>query len=276
MKLHTVFFALCIGLAAAGAAAAQTSAAQTSTVDQSALTAILSRRVNALGWVDYAGLQRDRLALQDYLNSLRYVNVGAMPSNAARLAFWIDAYNAFTLNDALEYVVGKTDSVKKVDGFFDKHEHAVAGQSLTLDEIEKQARSLHDPRVHFALNCASAGCPRLQPFAFTASDLDRQLNQAAAAFLADPRRGLRLDRANNIVYLSPIFERYASDFTGATSAAGQLLSRASAAWSGRNVLQFVAGHSATDVAAYIRQKQPNVKYMTYDWTLNAQKLHPSI
>lgn len=271
MKLHAALFALCIGLAATSAAAAQTSI-----VDQSALTALLSRHVNAQGWVDYAGLQRDRPALDAYLHSLRNVDVNAMPSNAARLAFWIDAYNAFTLNDALEYVAGKTGSVKKVDGFFDKHQHAVAGQSLTLDEIEKRARSLHDPRVHFALNCASAGCPRLQPFAFTASDLDRQLNQATAGFLADTRRGLRLDRAHNIVYLSPIFAWYAGDFTGATSTAGHLLSWASAAVSGENVLQFVAEHASPDVAASIRQRQPTVKYMTYDWTLNSQALHPSL
>jgi hypothetical protein len=270
MKLSAIILALWIGIATSGSVNAQAS-----NVDQSALTQLLSRHVNAHGWVDYVGLRRDRPALQTYLTSLRNVNVGRMPSDAARLAFWIDAYNAFTLNDVLEYVDGKTDSVKKVDGFFDKHKHPIAGEFLTLDEIEKQARSFHDPRVHFAINCASASCPKLQAFAFTASNLNQQLNQAAAGFLADPRRGLRLQQTDNTIYLSPIFEWYAGDFTGATSTAGELLSWASAAFSGGNVLKFVEEHSAPDVAAYIRKRQPTVKYMTYDWTLNSQKLHPS-
>lgn len=267
---RAVLILLCCGWAVAGIAKGQSSV-----IDQSALTMLLSRHVNAKGWVDYAGLRRDHATLELYLNTLRNANVNAMPSNADRLAFWINAYNAFTLNDVLEYVDGKTDSVKKVDGFFDKHRHLVAGQSLTLDEIERQARSFHDPRVHFAINCASAGCPRLQPFAFTGDNLNRQLDLSTAAFLADSNRGLRIDRGNNIVYLSPIFEWYAGDFTGETSTAGQLLSLASAAISGSNVLKFTEEHSAPEVSAYIRQEHPTVKYMKYDWTQNSVKLHPS-
>lgn len=270
MKVPAIILAMWLGLASTGGVSAQASE-----VDQSPLTAVLSRHVNAQGWVDYVGLRRDQPALEAYLGTLRNVNVGTLPSNAARLAFWIDAYNAFTLNDVLEYVDGKTDSVKKVDGFFDKHKHPVAGQLLTLDEIEKQARSFHDPRVHFAVNCASASCPKLQAFAFTASGLDQQLNQAAAEFLSDPRRGLRLEQKDNTIYLSPIFEWYAGDFTGATSKAGALLSWASAAVSGGNVLKFVEEHSTSDVAAHIRKAGPGVKYVTYDWTLNSQTLHPA-
>ncbi len=269
MRLYSLVLALWLGTAAVA------SNAQGDHVDQSALTRLLSQRVNAAGWVDYAGLRHDQPALQAYLNSLRNVDVEKMSSDSARLAFWIDAYNAFTLNDVLEYVDGKTDSVKKVDGFFDKHKHTVAGQSLTLDEIESHARSFHDPRVHFAINCASASCPKLQPFAFTAANLNQQLNLAAGEFLGDSRRGLRLERDTNTVFLSPIFLWYAGDFSGATSTAGQWLSRARAAISGDNVIKFVEDHSAPDVAAYIRQKNPTVKYMTYDWTLNSQRLHPA-
>src|SRR5260370_15522951 len=91
--------------------------AQPGQVDQSALSGLLARHVSAGGWVDYAGLRQDRTALQSYLDTLRNVDVAKLPSDAERLAFWIDAYNAFTLNDVLEYVDGKTDSVKKVNGF---------------------------------------------------------------------------------------------------------------------------------------------------------------
>ncbi len=249
--------------------------AQTNQPDQGVLTSILSRHVNAAGWVDYVGLRQERPRLESYLDGLRNLDPGKLPSDAARLAFWINAYNAFTLNEVLESVQGKTDSVKKVDGFFDKKKHPVAGGSLTLDEIEKRGREMHDPRIHFAINCASASCPKLQPFAYTAADLDRQLDQSTREFFSDPRRGLRLDRHDDVIFLSPILKWYAGDFTRATSATGQLLSYARAALSGENVMDFVIAHVSEDQASYIRQRKPTVKYFDYDWTLNSQKLHPS-
>jgi hypothetical protein len=251
-----------------------TASGQSNPVDQSALNSLLSRYVNAAGWVDYAGLRRDRAALQSYLDTLRDVDPTKLPSDAARLAFWINAYNAFTLNDVLEYVDGKTDSVKKVDGFFDKNKHSVAGESLTLDEMEKRGRNLRDPRIHFAINCASASCPRLRPSAYAATELDEQLKRATSEFFADSGRGLRLQRTENTAFLSPILKWYAGDFNGATSATGEFLSRARAALSGDNVLEFVVSHVGQDVASYIRQQRPKVKYLDYDWTLNSQKLHP--
>ena len=248
--------------------------AQTNQPDQSALTNLLSRHVNAAGWVDYTGLRQERPALESYLDTLRNVDPANLPSDAARLAFWINAYNAFTLNDVLESVDGRTDSVKKVDGFFDRTKHPVAGGLLTLDEIEKRGREMHDPRIHFAINCASASCPRLQPFAYTAADLNRQLDQSTREFFSDPGPGLRLDRNDNVIFLSPILKWYAGDFTGAMSATGQFVSYARAALSGDNVIDFVISHVSEDQASYIRQKRPSVKYFDYDWTLNSQKLHP--
>jgi hypothetical protein len=249
--------------------------AQTNQPDQSALTNLLSRHVNAAGWVDYVGLRQERPALESYLDALRNVDPAKLPSDAARLAFWINAYNAFTLNDVLESVEGRTDSVKKVDGFLDKKKHPVAGGSLTLDEIEKRGREMHEPRIHFTINCASASCPKLQPFAYTDADLNRQLDQSTREFFGDPGRGLRIDRNDNVIFLSPIVKWYAGDFTGNTSATGRFVSYARAALSGDNVINFVIGHVSEDQASYIRQKRPTVKYFDYDWTLNSQKLHPS-
>ena len=249
--------------------------AQTNQPDQSALTKLLARYVNAAGWVDYVGLRKERPALESYLDTLRDVDPAKLPSEATRLAFWINAYNAFTLDEVLESVDGKTDSVKKVDGFFDSKKHPVAGASLTLDEIEKRGRAMHDPRIHFAINCASTSCPKVQPFAYTAAELNRQLDQATREFFTDPSRGVRLDRKDNVIFLSPILKWYAGDFTGATSATGQFVSYARAALSGGNVIDFVAGHVGEDQASYIRQRKPTVKYFDYNWILNSQKLHPS-
>ncbi len=248
--------------------------AQNDLVDQTVFSRLLARHVNTAGWVDYVGLRQDRATLQSYLDTLRPVDAAKLPSDAACSAFWINAYNAFTLNDVLEYVDGKTDSVKKVNGFFDKNKHPIAGESLTLDEIERRGRNLRDPRIHFAINCASTSCPKLQPFAYTAAELDRQLNQVTREFFMDSGRGLRLQRDENTVSLSPILEWYAGDFSGATSATGQFLSRARAAISGDSVIEFVINHVGQDLASYIRQQRPKVKYLDYDWTLNSQRLHP--
>ncbi len=268
-RLHAIVLAIWIGALVPGGASAQTNQ-----IDQSALNGLLSRHVNAEGWVDYAGLRQDRAVLQSYLDTLRNVDAAKLPSDAARLAFWIDAYNAFTLNDVLEYVDGKTDSVKNVNGFFDKNKHPIAGESVTLDEIERRGRNLHDPRIHFAVNCASASCPKLQPFAYTAAELDHQLDQVTRGFFGDSGRGLRLERNENTIFLSPILKWYAGDFNGATTATSQFLSLARAAISGDNVIEFVVSHVREDVATYIREKRPTVKYMDYDWVLNSQKLHP--
>ena len=138
---------------------------------------------------------------------------------------------------------------------------------------ERRGRNLHDPRIHFAVNCASASCPKLQPFAYTAAELDHQLDRVTRDFFGDSGRGLRLERNENTIFLSPILKWNAGDFNGATTATGQFLSYARAAVSGNNVLDFVLGYVSQDVATYIHQKRPTVKYLDYNWTLNSQKLH---
>jgi hypothetical protein len=114
------------------------------------------------GWVDYGGLARERDALKKFLDSLGSTPPNSFRDDAERLAFWINSYNAFTLADVLDLVYGKHQGVQKVEGFFNGRKHLVAGEHLTLDEIETRGRNLHDPRIHFAIVCASASCPKLQ------------------------------------------------------------------------------------------------------------------
>jgi hypothetical protein len=119
------------------------------------------------GWVDYAGLARERALLNRFLEQLATVSPAGYQRKTEQLAFWINSYNAFTLAEALDTVYGKRQGVRQVSGFFDKRKHAVAGEQLTLDEIEKRGRDLRDPRIHFAIVCASTSCPKLQRFAYT-------------------------------------------------------------------------------------------------------------
>lgn len=225
------------------------------------------------GWVDYAGLARERTALNRFLEQVASVSPKEFKDQSERLAFWINAYNAYTLTDVLDTVYGRHQSVRQVRGFFDGRKHAVAGEQLTLDEIEKRGRGLHDPRIHFAIVCASTSCPKLQRFAYTGQTLDRQLDQATREFLAAPNRGLRFDREHNKLHVSPIFEWYAGDFTGSPSGAGGLWARAKATVSGGELLDFIARYAPPEIVRRIKENRPPLRYFSYDWSLNSLDSH---
>ncbi|MFN0121489.1 MAG: DUF547 domain-containing protein [Blastocatellia bacterium] len=249
----------------------KTAVAATPAFDHAALDQLLAARVNNGGWVDYKGLRADRAKLDAYLNTLATADPAAMAGDAERLAFWINAYNGFTLADALDEIHGKRAGVKGIDEtFFRGKKHRVAGQELTLDQIERNGRDLKDPRIHFAVVCASASCPKLQSFAYTGAQLHEQLDNAAREFLADTARGMRLDRERRRVILSPIFKWYAADFTGGAA----LLARAKAQLSGGEILEYVRKYAAADDAQFIAERNPTVDYLEYDWSLNAQETHP--
>ncbi len=243
------------------------------TYDVSDYDRLLRTYVTSEGWVDYSGLSRERDALNRFLEQLAGVSPNEFKDSSERLAFWINAYNAFTLADVLDAVYRKHKSVRQVSGFFDGKQHLVAGEKLTLDEIEKKGRDLHDPRIHFAIVCASASCPKLQRFAYTGKGLDRLLDQAAREFLADPKRGLRFDPERNNLYVSPIFEWYAGDFTGTRGGAGGLWARAKAAVSGSELLDFIARYAPAEAAQHIRENHPKLHYFSYDWSLNSLDSH---
>jgi uncharacterized protein DUF547 len=245
-------------------------ASQLPVLDVSDYDRLLRTYVNDDGWVDYAGLARERAGLNRFLEQLAVVSPAGYQRNSDRLAFWINSYNAFSLADALDTVYGKRHGVREVSGFFDKRRHAVAGEQLTLDEIEKRGRDLRDPRIHFAIVCASTSCPKLQRFAYSGEKLDSQLEQAAREFLADPNRGLRYEASHNDLYVSPIFKWYAGDFTGRE---GSLWARAKATVSGNELLDFIARYAPAVVGGQIREHPPTLHYFEYDWSLNSLDTH---
>lgn len=252
-----------------GQSETQSTTATVAAFDHKALGDLLAAYVNEQGWVDYAGLRKERDKLDQYLVRLATANPGSFPSDAERLAFWINAYNAFTLADVLDDVYGKAKSVRDVKGFFDGKKHKIAGAELTLDEIEKQGRDLQDPRLHFAVNCASASCPKLQRFAFSGAELDGQLQKCALAFLSDMVRGMNYDPSRNQVSLSPIFKWYAADFTRSNAVVARIEAEASGAVLLAAAMQYVPA----EVAQFLREKKPTVQYFEYDWSLNAQDTH---
>lgn len=229
------------------------------------LDELLGTYVTKEGWVDYPGLQSQRAKLDQYLATLATANPSSFPNDAERLAFWINAYNAFTLADVLTDVYGKHKSVKEIEtAFFKTKKHAVANEQLTLDEIEKKGRDLKDPRIHFAVNCASASCPKLQVKVFTGAELDAQLTKVAREFLADSQRGMNYFPDTNVVYLSPIFKWYAADFTNTSGVVARIKAEAS----GADLLEVTKTYLPQEVASYFTEKKPKVDYLNYDWSLN--------
>lgn len=210
------------------------------------------------GWVDYRGLALERGALNKFLDAMGSVAPNSLRDDPERLAYWINSYNAFTLADALDTVYGKYKGVQKVEGFFNGRKHLVEGEQLTLDEIETRGRNLHDPRIHFAIVCASTSCPKLQRFAYRREILNSQLDQAARQFFGDQNRGLRFSSEKNELYVSPILKWYAGDFRAA---------------SGNGLLNFISKYAQVEIANRIKLNPPSLHYFEYDWSLNSLDTH---
>lgn len=189
--------------------------------DHGPLDRLLARHVHGapdgINRVDYARWRAsasDLTALEGYLRRLQAVAPHTL-SRAGQLAFWINLYNAETLRVVLAaYPVRSILAIHPIllaIGPWKRRTLRVAGIDLSLDEIENGVLRPHfaDPRVHYALNCASLSCPNLKATAWRASDLDPALDAAARAYVNHPR-GVRLEPRG--VRLSAIYKWYREDF----------------------------------------------------------------
>ena len=218
--------------------------------------------------VDYDGM-RNSEAFAEYLvlaGALDGVDLRALDTQNARLAFWINLYNALVLHSVLES--GVAESVREDEAFFDRYAYRVGGFTFTASDIEHgvlrgvrfaddDPRSAHivprlDPRLHFALNCASAGCPPIA--SYSAENAVAELDLATASFVNSASE-VRIDVAAETMHLSPIFDWYASDF-GFSDAAVY-----------RFILAYMDPGDARDyLAANVGTIQ--IEYNDYDWSLN--------
>jgi len=231
-------------------------------IDHSGWDQLLRKYCDEQGFVNYQAWHRsgqDRQLLQNYLTHLSTADPNRPAAPAAKMAFWINAYNAVTIHGILrEY---PTTSIRnhtaKVFGYniWDDLLLPVGNQKFSLNQMEHEVlRKMGDPRVHFAIVCASIGCPPLLNAAYSPQTLDAQLTANAKRFFAN-REKFRANAAQRRIELSPIIKWFAEDF-GANQAA-QL----------RTIAPFLPDESAKTLAT---SGQASVGYLDYDWNLNDQ------
>ena len=225
------------------------------TFDHSAWARLLADGTRE-GLVDYRLFQDRRPDLDAYLAEIGAVDLAAL-SGPELLALLANAYNALTVRSILDHP--EVGSIRDIPGVWTDVKHRVGGYDLTLDEIEHNILRpfWKDPRIHFAVNCASRSCAPLPPWAFDGAQIDEQLEERRLAFLRDPRN-VRVE--GDRLLLSRYFDWYGGDFV-------------TEGWRGAQpgVAEYVLDAALPPTAAFIesQNRRPSIRFLDYDWELNA-------
>ncbi len=227
-------------------------ATTTSTVENTthkAFDKLLKAHVSAEGFVNYAAFAKDKAVLQNYIGSLSKLNPSNWNKNE-RLAFWINAYNALTIDQIIRhYPISSIQKIANGKVWDESLPYLFAGKRITLNEIEHQIlleSDLFDARIHFALNCAAISCPTLANQAFTAENVQSMLTKNTKAALSNPK----FNKINkNNAAISKLFDWYQSDFTKAEG----------------SVTNFINKYSAKKI-----DKNVKITYLDYNWSLNGK------
>lgn len=226
--------------------------------DHSKFDAILAQYVDDEGLVDYNGIARDQ-RFPEYIESLKSAKVEGLARDG-QLAFWINAYNAITIDKVIKWKPEKSVRETLIPGvwtstkFFTSREHVVAGRRMSPDDIEHEIlrKKFKDPRIHFAIICASSSCPKLPRFAYTAENVQAKLEKETWKYI-NSARGVRIDEAENTIYLSKIFDWFQSDFVAKSG----------------SVMNFIRPYLKEEVISFL-EREPKIDYIFYNWALNAQ------
>jgi len=251
--------------------------------DHSLYDQLLSQYVQK-GWVDYENLKNHREPLDQYvalLGDLSKVTYSLM-TNREKIAFWINAYNAITLQIVLDHypitsstlsgLAAPKNSIRQIPGAWNKITRHVKGEAMTLDHIEHEIlrREFHIPQVHMALVCASQSCPPLRREAYIGEQLIKQLDDQSKVFLS-LSSNLRMDDEKHQVYLSAIFNWFGKDFLpGDGPKEPAFLNQKE-----RAVINFVIEYAPDEIRQFLIENQYQIKYLDYDWTLNDVKEKPN-
>ena len=201
----------------------------------------LQQYVDSNGKVNYAAWKKKSKLLDDYIQVLQEQPPHDQWSKAEQLAYWINAYNALTVQLILKYY--PLNSIQDIRKPWEQIVFRVKEQNYTLNAIEHQVlRKMDEPRIHFAINCASASCPKLAQKPYTAINLEAELQAVTQAFLCDPEKNILTEEK---VQLSKIFLWFAEDFG-----------------SKKERLEWLSKQTGLELT------QARVRYLKYDWSLN--------
>ena len=214
------------------------------------LTKVLSESV-VNGHVNYKAIKNNP-EFTNYLETLK--NETKFDNKNEKLAYWINAYNALVIQGILRG--GSPGSFFSRMSFFKDDKYEVNGRKITLYDIEhKIIRPLEEPRIHFAINCASASCPKLQSEAYTAEKLNEQLDQVTSAFINDPSNN-HFNENTTKASVSKIFDWFQEDFEKHSG----------------SVQQYIAQYINDEkIAKELRENKYKIKHLKYDWSLNGTK-----
>ena len=198
------------------------------------------------GNINYAKLNKNFEEIDGLQKQIADVNL-SNASDDQKKSFYINAYNLLVINQITKYYPLKSPLDKS--GFFDKFKHKVAGESITLDYIEKKYLILkyQDPRIHFAVSCAAVSCPPLANFAYVPEKLDDQLNERTK-FALNLDFVLDIEQSKKQVKVSKIFDWYIRDFGN----------------SKEGIIKFINKHTSDNIS-----KDFEVVFLEYDWSVNA-------
>ena len=203
---------------------------------------LLQKNVTESGNVNYIAFKNNPTALRAYIDSLA-VNMPTENWNSQdKLAYWINAYNAMTVDLIIRNYPVK--SIKDIKDPWDQRLWKLGEKWYNLNQIEHEIlRKMNEPRIHFAIVCASFSCPKLQNEAFTAFKLEEQLTNATKAFLADANRN---EIASDKIKISKIFQWFSKDFK-----------------QDGDLIDFLNTYSEVDISSNAKKS-----YKDYNWDLN--------
>ncbi|MHA2223413.1 MAG: DUF547 domain-containing protein, partial [Candidatus Thorarchaeota archaeon] len=227
------------------------------------LKSIIDRYRDPQGNVNYFALMADK-SMVDFAEALADFDLSTLKTREEKLAFWINSYNALSIYGVVKKLKKDPDFASKGNKswfgrvrFFALQKFKVGGDEYSLKTIEDNIRKdFDDPRIHFALNCSSLGCPLLKDGFYSAENIETELDAATKLYLSSSE-GLRVDKDKNVMYASKIFKWYAKDFEK----------------TGKKVIDFIHEYAPAHIREFMDERDGKYKrkYIEYDWSLNVSE-----
>ncbi|MDA2921263.1 DUF547 domain-containing protein [Desulfobacterota bacterium AH_259_B03_O07] len=231
--------------------------------------------------VNYRGIINSSEKFNEYIMQLGSISQEAYQNwtDEEKLAFWINAYNAFTIKAIIDnYPIKRnyslvglflpSNSIRQISGVWTDLQFRAVGRNVTLGEIEHEIlrKEFNEPRIHFAINCASMGCPDLRNEAYRPDIIYDQLESQSIDYVNNQEKGVRIDTENSKVQFSQIFNWFGDDFVESYGNTKLFEERS---FKEKAILNFVLKYLKSEGERdYLKRNGFSISYLDYDWSLN--------